>query len=214
VYDIVPNGIELEAFRRPCVRPPAMETGRRHVLFVGRIEPRKGLEHLIRAMSLMHSRGIDAPLVVVGEGPDVGRLEALARELRVSVRFVGRVADEDLAPYFHASDIVCAPATGGESFGLVLLEAMACGKPIVASDIEGFAELVGDSGCGVLVPPGDAPALAAALTDMLSDNARRHDLGARGAARAAEYDWRRIAARLESIYSRLVATAPSAAAAR
>src|SRR5262249_31111838 len=97
-------------------------------------------------------------------------------------------------------EIVCSPATGGESFGIVLLEALACARPIVATRIDGYAGLVGDSGCGRLVPPADAPALAAALDGLLSDDEERRRCGARGLAVAREYDWPVIARRLEAIY--------------
>lgn len=203
-YEIVPNGIDVEAFREPRPRPAAFAADRRHVLFVGRLEPRKGLDHLVRAMARVQERASDARLIVVGEGPDRAPLEALARAAGADVAFAGRVADEDLPAYFQQADLVCASATGGESFGIVLLEAMAAATPIVATRIDGYASLVGNPACARLVPPGDAEALAAALSQLMGDEPARRALAARGAARAASFDWRAIAAQLESIYGDLI----------
>jgi phosphatidylinositol alpha-mannosyltransferase len=104
----------------------------------------------------------------------------------------------------QASDVVCSPATGGESFGIVLLEAMACEKPIVASRIEGYETLIGDADCGTLVPAGDADAIGAALLSLLGDGNRRRMFGARGLQAARAYDWAVIARRLDAIYRRLL----------
>jgi phosphatidyl-myo-inositol alpha-mannosyltransferase len=199
-YDIVPNGVDVEAFRTPRPRPVAMRDGRRHVVFVGRLEPRKGVEHLIEAMARLDSRRRHARLVVVGDGPARAELEATARQSGIDALFVGRVDDAALPGYFQAADVVCSPATGGESFGIVLLEALACGTPIVATRIDGYQALVGDSACGRLVPPGDPAALAAALDELLEDEQERRRCGARGLAIAREYDWPIIGRRLETIY--------------
>lgn len=203
-YEVVPNGIDVEQFRAPRSRPAALAPDRRHVLFVGRVEPRKGLEHLVRAVPRVQAHASNARLIVIGEGPDRAPLESLARTLGADVTFAGHVSDEDLPAFFQASDVVCSPALGGESFGLVLLEAMACETAVVASRIEGYAALAGDTECVRLVPPKDAEALAEALIDVLSHDHSRRALGARGAARARAFDWRAIGERLESIYYNLV----------
>ena len=117
--------------------------------------------------------------------------------------FAGRVDDEELPAYFQWSDVVASPALGGESFGIVLLEAMACGKPIVASRIDGYVGLTGDADCGPLVPPGDAEALAAALIPLLICDDLRRTIGARGALAARQYDWPALAKRLVAIYEAL-----------
>jgi phosphatidylinositol alpha-mannosyltransferase len=202
-YDIVPNGIDLDMFLRPYPRPRELDADDRTVLFVGRLEPRKGLEHLVRAMAHVQARVVRARLTVVGDGPERASLEALARSEGVDVRFLGRVRDDALPAYFQWTDLVCSPATGGESFGIVLLEAMACGTPVVATRIEGYEELVGRSGCGRLVPPGDAEALATAICELLEREPERRAYGARGLAFARAYDWNAIAERLERIYQTL-----------
>jgi phosphatidylinositol alpha-mannosyltransferase len=203
-YQIVPNGIEVDRFRAP--RPPPAEwlSDRRYVLYVGRLEPRKGVEHLIRAVAQIQRQDPDAVLAIVGDGSERLRLTRLAHEIGVSVLFAGRVTDEALPGYLQAADVVCSPALGGESFGIVLLEAMACAKPIVASRIEGYEALIDRSGCAALVPPGDADALATALASLLGSADRRRALGEKGAAFVRDYDWDIIAARLASIYQRLL----------
>ncbi len=172
-YEIVPNGIDTDAFRIPRPRPAAMPADRRIVLYVGRLEPRKGVEHVIRAMPLVQQHVPDAMLLVIGDGVDRGQLTALAAALGAAAHFAGRVADEDLPAYYQSADVVCSPALGGESFGVVLLEAMASRTAIVASRIDGYAALVGDADCGRLVPPADAEAIAAALCPLLDDRPGR-----------------------------------------
>jgi len=204
-YEIVPNGIDIDRFRAPRHRPAAFATDRQHVLYVGRLEPRKGVVHLVHAMRRMRDRAPSARLVIAGEGADRGSLEALARDIGVDATFCGRIPDEELPAYFQASDIVCAPAVGGESFGLILLEAMACGTAVVASRIDGYAGLVGDTDCARLVTPADADAIAGAVAQLLKDEEQRRALAARGAAHASRFDWRALAWRLESIYCGLLA---------
>ena len=206
-YEIVPNGIDVTAFETPKPRPREMPADRAHVLYVGRLEPRKGVDVLIQAMSIVRAQVADARLVIVGDGPDRDALTSRARAVKIEVHFTGRVDDQQLPAYMQASDVVCSPALSGESFGIVLLEAMACGTPVVASRIEGYAELLGSGDCAVLVPPRDPDALAAALSALLSDEGRRRALAERGAAKAREYAWPAVAARLERIYESVQASA-------
>jgi phosphatidyl-myo-inositol alpha-mannosyltransferase len=180
-----------------------MARQRPYVLFVGRLEARKGVDHLIRAMPQVQHRVADVTLVVVGDGPDRERLIALASQAGATVQFLGRIPDEDLPAYFQAADVVCAPALGGESFGIVLLEAMACAKPLVASRIEGYAALVDGAKCARLVAPGDADGLSNELVWLLESEDRRRSLGEHGAAFVRDYDWSTIATRLETVYRRL-----------
>jgi phosphatidylinositol alpha-mannosyltransferase len=199
-YTIVPNGIDIGRFQLPTVRPSEMSRDCRHVLFVGRLEPRKGVNGLIHAMTIVQRGAPDARLVVVGDGPDRAGLEAAARSAGLQVTFTGRVSDDLLPAYYRAADVVCSPALGGESFGIVLLEAMAAERPIVATEIEGYVELVGDAGCARLVAVNDPSALASEIASLLSDSGLRRQLGERGGAFVRRYDWMAIARRLESIY--------------
>ncbi len=199
-YEIVPNAIDVGRFAAPRSRPEAMPADRTHVLYVGRIEPRKGVEHLIGAMAVVATHIPRARLVIVGDGPGRDAVAALAGQLGIDVVLAGRVDDEALPAYYQAADVVCSPALGDESFGLVLLEAMAAGRPIVASRIAGYAELLNPAGCARLVPPADSEALAREIVLVLSDRALARDLGQRGAAAARRYDWSVVAKRLEEIY--------------
>lgn len=160
-YEIVGNGIELERFRLPGVRPADRPT----VLFVGRHEPRKGLAVLLEAFGRLDP-ALDAQLWVAGTGPETG---ALRRRFATTagVQWLGRLDDATLAEHMLAAHVLCAPSLGGESFGVVLLEAMAAGAVVVASDIPGYARVVRSH--GVLVPPGDAASLAGALGTVLAD---------------------------------------------
>jgi phosphatidylinositol alpha-mannosyltransferase len=199
-YEIVPNGIDVNRFARPATRPRDMEPNQRHVLYVGRLEPRKGVEHLVQAMSTVQRAGSGARLVVVGDGPDRSALEAAARRAGIAATFAGRVPDEALPGYYRAADIVCAPALGDESFGVVLLEAMAAARPIVATRIAGYAELLEGRDLARLVEAGDPSSLAREIGNLLDDPSQARALGDRGAARVWEYDWSAIASRLEEIY--------------
>jgi phosphatidylinositol alpha-mannosyltransferase len=200
-YAVVPNGIDVERFQQRGDRPPEMRDARPHVLFVGRLEPRKGIDSLIDAMARVQRRVTNARLVIVGHGPDRVPMETAARVAGVDVAFAGRVADEMLPSYYRAADVLCSPALGDESFGIVLIEAMAAGCPVVATRIAGYAELLGGAGCARLVEPRNPSALADEIGALLGDLDQRRALGARGAAFARRYDWNTIASRLESLYA-------------
>ena len=205
-YDIVPNGIDVRRFQTLRPRPAHMAADRRWVVYVGRLEPRKGVDVLIYAMHRVQKRAPEAALLIVGDGPERERLKGLARATGISVTFAGALPDDDLVACLQAADIVCSPALGGESFGIVLLEAMASGKPIVASRIDGYAELIGDADCARLVPPGDDGALAAALAILVANDDLRRRLGACGVEDVRQYDWETIARRLVGIYRRVLVT--------
>jgi len=206
-YEIVPNGIDVNRFARPATRPPDMQPNQRHVLYVGRLEPRKGVEHLVHAMAAVQRAGSSARLVVVGDGPDREGLEAAARRSGIAATFVGRVPDDALPGYYRAADVVCAPALGDESFGLVLLEAMAAARPIVATRIAGYSELLEGRGLARLVDAGDATGLAREIGSLLDDPGQARALGDRAAARVWEYDWSAIAGRLDEIYRGVIGPA-------
>lgn len=175
----------------------------RSVLFLGRHEPRKGLEVLVRAWSLMAS---DATLLVAGDGPaSAGLRKATAHDPRV--HWLGRVSDADKWRLLATAGVLCAPAVGGESFGVVLLEALASGLPVVASDLPGFREAVGDSGAARWVAPGDPHALATALREVLDSPHRADQHEQQGRERASEYSMPALAARYLDCYRRAVAQA-------
>jgi len=182
-YRVLWNGIEADRYSGVPRREPEHPA----VLFVGRHEPRKGLGVLLDAWV-----GIDrdATLWVVGDGPQSAELRAR----RVPcVEWLGPLGDDDLASRFASSTVFCAPSTGGESFGIVLLEAMVARVPIVASAIAGYSEVARDGKEARLVPPGDAGALREALRRTLDDAALRKRLVTAGVARAGEFSMRRLA---------------------
>jgi phosphatidylinositol alpha-mannosyltransferase len=204
-YVVIPNGIDVDRFRGGGRRPASMADGRLHVLVVGRLEPRKGIEHLIDAMALVARQEPSARLVLVGDGPSGDRLRRRAEAAHLDAVFTGRVGDADLASYYRAADVVAAPATGGESFGIVLLEALAAGRPVVATDIDGFRALVAGTGDHVrLVPPANPPALADAIVALLRNPDRRPPAPAAGPIFADRFDWMTVARALDRHYRALV----------
>ncbi|MFH1502220.1 MAG: glycosyltransferase family 4 protein [Candidatus Eisenbacteria bacterium] len=195
-YDIVPNGVDLERFS--LARPlPKLQDGSYNVLFVGRLEPRKGVKHLLRAMPEILRRVPEARLTVVGAGPMSNHYRKyLADGCLDRVSFEGRVSGDVLPRYFATADVYCSPATGGESFGIVLLEAMAAGAAIVASEIPGYRDVVEHGKTGLLVGPRSPGALAGAVARLHGDPAlaRRLVEGAREAVR--RYAWEQVTAEI------------------
>jgi phosphatidylinositol alpha-mannosyltransferase len=180
------------------MRPGASTERMRSVLFVGRHEARKGLDVLVRAWSLMPS---DAALLIAGDGPATAGLRRVtAHDQRV--HWLGRVSEHEKWRLLTMAGVLCAPSLGGESFGVVLLEAMACGLPVVASDLPGYRAAVGDRGAAHLVAPGDPQALAAALRNALDDPTGADARAALGRARARECTMSVLAARYLDCYHR------------
>jgi phosphatidylinositol alpha-mannosyltransferase len=200
-YRIIPNGVDVARFH-PDVPPlPELMDGRLNVLFVGRLDPRKGLPVLLDALPALRRRVPEARVVVVGHSFLRPWLERQVRAAdREHVVFAGAVPAADLPRWYASAHVVASPALKNESFGIVLLEAMAAGRPIVASDIPGYRAVIEGEDDGVLVPPGDAKALARAIARLLEDPARRLALAARGRARAERFGWSNVAARLEGYY--------------
>ncbi|MCC6175322.1 MAG: glycosyltransferase family 4 protein [Chloroflexi bacterium] len=205
-YRIIPNGIDYGRFATPMEPLPAYEDDRLDVLFVGRLEKRKGLEYLLRAWPRVQAQFPQARLIVVGGGGR--RLESYRRYVSMhgwtSVVFTGYVSADDLVRYYQTADVFCAPSTGQESFGIVLLEAMAAGRPIVASAIRGYAEVMTDGREGLLVPPRDPAALAVAVSRLLADASLRRGMGASGRQTAASYDWSRVADKVLDFYAETI----------
>ncbi len=198
---VIPNGVDLSRFAAAgAPRPPAPEAPARaaaRVLFVGRFgEPRKGFSVLLDAVALLRAQGRAVEVDVVGAGA-TERFRARAAHL--GVRFHGRLGDAALAEAYARADVFCAPSLGGESFGMVLVEAMAAGCPVVASDLPGYAEAA--RGAALLTPPGDPGALAVALWRAAVDRELRAKLALRGQARAAALCWSRVAARVLHVYA-------------
>lgn len=199
-FRIVPNGVDVARFADAV----PLDRLRGHgpvLLFVGRLERRKGLEHAVRAFAHLKTRHPSLRLVVVGDGPERERCqELLPAGLRVDVDMLGRVSDSDLPRCYASADVFVAPATGGESFGIVLLEALAAGTPVVASDLPGFRSVVDDGRTARLVAPGDARGLADAVDALLSNPTLREAQVEAARAAVNGYDWPWVATRIRSIY--------------
>jgi glycosyltransferase involved in cell wall biosynthesis len=210
---VVPCGVDTDQF---SPRGPVADRGtqRHRLLQLGRLVPRKGAAVSITALTLLP----EAELVVVGgpaadrldDDPEVRRLRDIARAAGVAdrVRFTGSVPSEQVAPLLRSADVVLCPGDY-EPFGIVPLEAMACGKPVVASAVGGQLDTVADPGTGRLVEPGDPTALARAVGELLADPAVREACGAAGRRRVlSRYGWERVAAATESVYCMVLAAQP------
>lgn len=207
-FVIIPNGIDVERFAGEHVRPLEQYLdGRPNILFVGRLDPRKGFKHLLRAFPYIKKEFPRARLLVVGAYTKEEVTDHLlyAREQHITgVKFVGRVSDDDLPRYYRTCDVFCAPSTGFESFGIVLLEAMAAGKPTVASDIPGYRDLLADGKEGFLTEPKNERALAEALVQILRNEGLQRAMGREGQAKARLYSWRQVTLRVLEFYEELL----------
>jgi phosphatidylinositol alpha-mannosyltransferase len=173
-----------------------------NILFVSRLEKRKGAKYLLQAYLRAKKDCPPSRLIMVGPGERLRReyerwIESVNLE---DVVFTGHVPYTDLPRYYHTADIFSIPAVGQESFGIVLLEAMAAGKPIVATDIEGYASVVNSGAEGILVRPKDERSLASALVSLANDKDLREQMGARGRAKAEALSWPTIAQRTLDFY--------------
>jgi phosphatidylinositol alpha-mannosyltransferase len=199
---VVPNGVAPEFFAGP--KPlDALAGDDPTVLFVGRLEPRKGLAYLVRAFLRLKPAFPRLRLLVVGRDDkhQQGKLMGMVPpRLRPDLVFVGAVPQADLPSYYASADVFCAPSLGGESFGIVLAEAMAVGLPVVCSDIGGYRDVVHDGTDGLLVPPRDPEALAAALGGLLDNPVRLAAIGEAAAAAARRYAWETVAGEVEAVY--------------
>jgi phosphatidylinositol alpha-mannosyltransferase len=205
-YNIIPNGVDISRWSSPDIEPiPELDDGRINILYVGRAEKRKGLPYLIRAFGMVNARLPHTRLVVVGADSRRWRRyrDSVIRSGRRDIVFFGGVSNGELARYHRSAHIFCAPATGHESQGIILLEAMAAGLPVVASNIDGYASVLTHEAEGLLVPPQDSTALADALTKLVRNGDQRASLGAAGRRRAEHYSWPRVTQQLLSYYERL-----------
>lgn len=198
-YQVIPNGVDVALFGNPALPPILQFPDGLNILFVGRLEPRKGFRYLLQAYARVKTALPQARLLVVGPYTAVDRspFERELCRLRLGdVHFIGYVPDDELARYYRSSHVFCAPSTGFESFGMVLLEAMAAGTPIVASDIDGYRAVVNHQVEGLLVPPKDTTALADALIYLLQRPDLRQAMSQRGQATASRYTWDQVASQV------------------
>ena len=203
---IIPNGVHVDVFAEgPSLPGHTRGVDGPTIGFIGRYEePRKGLPVLLEAMRTVVRRHPGAQLLVAGRGDPEALQELVGEELRPHVALLGELTEADKAAFFRSVDVYCAPNLLGESFGVILIEALAAGAPIVASDLAAFAAVLEDGAAGVLVRRGDPAALAAALGDLLADPERRAELSTRGRQVAAGYDWSVLAQRILAVYETVV----------
>jgi phosphatidylinositol alpha-mannosyltransferase len=208
---IIPNGIDIDPFTQasPMPLPPG-----RKLLFVNRLDRRKGFEIALKAFEQLAARFQDLLFVICGDGPRRRAPETLPPSIRRRVLMLGDVPDAQLPSVYAAADLFVAPATGQESFGVVLLEAMAAGTPIVATDIEGYREVVGDGAYALLVRPGDPQALAHGIGRLLESPLLARHLASAGRRRVQRFSWRFVTDEVERTYDHVLEDAARAAAAQ
>ncbi len=204
---VIPNGVNVSHY----AGPERSFTGKgTRIGFLGRYDHvRKGLPLMLAAFNIMAARDSDVRLSVIGPGDEkeARKLIDLAHQGRVE--FTGMVTEEQKIQAFHGMDVYCAPNLGGESFGIVLAEAMASSAPVVASDIEAFRVVLRDGAAGALFGTGDAEDLSRVMLELLGDGERRQKMSVAALEAVHAYDWRYIAAEVSAVYDAV--THPSSA---
>jgi phosphatidylinositol alpha-mannosyltransferase len=206
-FAIIPNGIDLTQYDGTLPALPAFADGKRNVVFLSRMESRKGLRYLLKAIPLVrdsyhgpHTRPVR--FILAGDGPQRERFERFVQKKGwEDVVFTGYVSEEMKRALLAQADVYCAPNTGNESQGIILLEAMASGTPVVASDIPGFRTVITNPEMGILTQPRNAERLAWAICHLLRDDETRQRIGLHGRMRAEEYSWGRVATSIQQVYS-------------
>ncbi|PBC81325.1 MULTISPECIES: glycosyltransferase family 4 protein [unclassified Streptomyces] len=206
---VIPNGVDVGFFGSAEAKA---EWQGRTIGFIGRIdEPRKGLPVLMKALPAILAEVPDARLLVAGRGDEEEAVAALPAEMRSRVEFLGMVSDEDKARLLRSVDLYVAPNTGGESFGIILVEAMSAGAPVLASDLDAFAQVLDQGEAGALFTNEDADALAAAAVRLLGDPARLAELRERGTRHVRRFDWSTVGADILAVYETVTTGAASVA---
>lgn len=201
---VIPNGINVDAFANGGITE---EFGNRAIGFVGRFdEPRKGLAILLDSCERLVEQGVDFCLVVAGPGDSSSFLEGMSARLRERTHFLGRVTDARKQEILRSVALYVAPNTGGESFGIILAEALAAGAPVVASDLPAFRDVLEDGRAGVLFPNEDSQRLAEVIEKVLNDNERRSSLKEIGRERARDFDWSVVGESIFDVYRLVSAT--------
>lgn len=200
---LVPNGVDVDRFAAASTRPEW--AGPATLAFLGRVdEPRKGLEVLLAALPAIVAQHPDVRVLVAGPG-ETDTLEGLDPQIRRRVELLGRVSEQEKAELLRSATLYVAPHIGGESFGIVLLEAMSASTAVLASDLVAFRDVLDGGRCGELFPTGDAAALAQAASALLADDRRRDEFAALGHERALGYDWSRVARQVVAVYETVTA---------
>lgn len=204
-YEIIPNGVDCRRFKLDNPKIEKFQDGKVNILFVGRLEERKGLRYLIKAYQLVKNEVENCRLIVVGGGEKRKELEDFVKKENINdVCFQGQVHKEDLPSYYSTADIFSSPATHGESFGMVLTQAMASGKPIIAGDNPGHKTVVtGEE--GILLDPKDTELFAAQLKKLILSPDERQRRGEAGLKKSKIYSWPKIVEKTEQLYLQKIA---------
>lgn len=202
-YRIIPNGVDTEMFSPgPSALAEEVPRSSLKLLFMGRFDPKKGLRHLLAAMPLIAERIPDVKLVVCGGGPRAMKSyyrRFISPEVSEAIIFAGEIIGAQRAEYYRWCDISLTPSIGAESFGIMLLEAMACGKPVIASDIPAFRHVMSESE-GVFVRPSDPVDIARGVTELCSRRKMWKRIGRAGRRKALAYSWSTVAGLIEDYY--------------
>ena len=207
-YRVIPNGVDVVRFHPAAAPIEAFRDPRYdNLLFVGRLDPRKGVQLLLDCMPEVVERTSGrARLLLVGDSYLRLKYQAsVPHSMRRHIHFLGHVPSHELPRWYATGDVFVSPATGNESFGIVLLEAMASGCPVVASDIPGYRSVVQPDVNGVMFTPGSSESLADALVKLVNDPERRQLLSQRGRTRALEFAWPRVTDQIEAVYREAIA---------
>ncbi|MDQ6658872.1 MAG: glycosyltransferase family 4 protein [Actinomycetota bacterium] len=205
---IIPNGVNVDFFARAEPLPGYPRQGGT-IGFIGRFdEPRKGMTILLQAMNRLLPRHPDLQLLVAGAGDTVELAKQARPQLADHLVNLGLVSDQEKARLLRSVDVYCAPNTGGESFGIILTEAMSAGTPVVASELEAFDRVLEGGSAGILTPVGDSAALATAISGLLEHPDRRSALSAAGRRVVTSYDWKSVANKVVMVYETVIAADP------
>src|SRR3989338_4909971 len=200
-YQIIPNGVDTYRFRPDIPKVERFKDGKLNILYVGRLEERKGVGHLIEAFAKLRQDRDDIRLIIVGGGPLEAKLRKQVESQKVAdVCFQEQVPSCDLPGYYATADICSFPSRYGESFGIILLEAMASGKPVIAGDNSGYRQLVEHGHNGFLITPTDYPQFAFHLEKLLDRETLRSQMGENGRRTAMNYDWKVVCQQLLDLY--------------
>ncbi|RKY96302.1 MAG: hypothetical protein DRQ03_07485 [Candidatus Hydrothermota bacterium] len=197
---IIPNGIDFERFHKQKEKLIKDRTDKILVGFLSRLEPRKGLDILIKALAISDFLRNNVELIVGGDGPLRKKYEFMARDSGIKFKFLGQIERGKVPVFYKSLDVFVAPSRGGESFGMILLEAMASGVPVIASDIPGYMEVIKDGFNGILFKNESPECLSRKLIFLIKDNAMRNSLVNNALSFARKYDWEIIAERIEEVY--------------
>jgi phosphatidylinositol alpha-mannosyltransferase len=198
---VIPNGIDLDAYKPGLPPIRHLRDDKINILFVGRLEKRKGLGDLLRAYRFMQSRVPRTRLIIVGDGPLHRNVESyVARHRLPNVIMAGFVPDSVKPRYYGSADIFCAPATGAESFGIVLLEALASGLPVVATEVAGYMSVLEPGRDSLTVQPRNWRELGASLVILARDPDLRRRLGDYAREKAQRYSWQSVASEVVEVY--------------